>query len=155
MSHVVLYQTGHVTSWVVCVRFLPDLELMVTLNKSLYINHLAGFEYKRDPFGLCNTIPKTSILELKKYRYKSWQKFIGVLENPLYAPNCEHAFCEECISEWLNQHQNCPLGKCHINAILSHLWPPWYNLISDRQPLLLRDMKPIPRIMKNLLGKLR
>jgi len=58
----------------------------------------------------------------------------GVLENPLYAPNCEHAFCEECISEWLNQHQNCPL---------------------DRQPLLLRDMKPIPRIMKNLLGKLR
>ena len=39
---------------------------MVTLNKSLYINHLAGFEYKRDPFGLCNTIPKTSILELKK-----------------------------------------------------------------------------------------
>ena len=41
MSHVILYQTAHVTSWVVCVRFLQDLELMVTLNKSLYINHLA------------------------------------------------------------------------------------------------------------------
>ena len=153
MSHVILYQTDHVTIWVVCVRFLPDLELMVTLNKSLYINHLAYFEYKRDPFGLWNIIPKTFLLELKK-KYQL-TKIIGVLENPLYAPNCEHAFCEECISEWLNQHQNCPLGKCHINATLSHLWHQWSNLISDRQPLLLRDMKPIPRIMKNLLGKLR
>lgn len=58
----------------------------------------------------------------------------GVLENPLYATNCEHAFCGDCIGEWLSQHQNCPL---------------------DRQTLLLGDMKQIPRIMKNLLAKLR
>ena len=45
-----------------------------------------------------------------------------MLENPLYAPNCEHAFCEECISEWLNQHQNCPLGKCHTNVTLTQRW---------------------------------
>ena len=47
---------------------------------------------------LCNFVPRHYIIK-------------GVLENALYAANCEHAFCNDCISEWLSQHQNCPLGK--------------------------------------------
>ena len=58
----------------------------------------------------------------------------GVLEVASYAPNCEHAFCTDCIKEWLSQHQTCPL---------------------DRSPLELKQMKTVPRIMKNMLGKLR
>ena len=58
----------------------------------------------------------------------------GVLEQAIYAPNCEHAFCTDCIKEWLAQHQTCPL---------------------DRTPLEYRLMKTVPRIMKNMLGKLR
>ena len=26
-----------------------------------------------------------------------------VLEDPLQAPSCEHAFCSECINEWLSR----------------------------------------------------
>ena len=57
----------------------------------------------------------------------------GVLQSASYAPNCEHAFCTDCIKEWLNQHQTCPL---------------------DRTNLEFNQMKTVPRIMKNMLGKL-
>jgi len=58
----------------------------------------------------------------------------GVLEAAMCAPNCEHAFCTDCIKEWLSQHQTCPL---------------------DRTALEFAQMKSVPRILKNLLGKLR
>ena len=58
----------------------------------------------------------------------------GVLEGAMCAPNCEHAFCTDCIKEWLSQHQTCPL---------------------DRTALEFSQMKSVPRILKNLLGKLR
>jgi len=58
----------------------------------------------------------------------------GVLENVIYAPKCEHAFCSDCIHEWLANQQTCPL---------------------DRTPLQKEELNSVPRIMKNMLGKLR
>ena len=56
------------------------------------------------------------------------------LENVIYAPKCEHAFCSDCIHEWLANQQTCPL---------------------DRTPLQKEELNSVPRIMKNMLGKLR
>ena len=57
----------------------------------------------------------------------------GVLEDPLQAPACEHAFCAACIHEWLNHQQTCPV---------------------DRRSLTPHQLKQVPRILKNLLSKL-
>ncbi|KXJ28033.1 E3 ubiquitin-protein ligase NRDP1 [Exaiptasia diaphana] len=57
----------------------------------------------------------------------------GVLEDPLQAPSCEHAFCASCIHEWLNHQQSCPI---------------------DRRNLTPLQLKQVPRILKNLLSKL-
>ena len=57
----------------------------------------------------------------------------GVLEDPLQAPACEHAFCAACIHEWLNHQQTCPV---------------------DRRNLTPHQLKQVPRILKNLLSKL-
>ena len=48
-------------------------------------------------------------------------------------PQCEHAFCEACILNWLDHHRSCPVDR------------------TDCDPCQLR---PIPRIMKNLLYRL-
>ena len=57
----------------------------------------------------------------------------AVLEDPLQAPACEHAFCAACIRGWLNDHQTCPL---------------------DRRSLTPHQLEQVPRIVKNLLSKL-
>ncbi|KAH9420123.1 E3 ubiquitin-protein ligase NRDP1 [Dermatophagoides pteronyssinus] len=57
----------------------------------------------------------------------------SVLEEPLQAPNCEHAFCSACIKEWLDRDSICPV---------------------DRQPLTMDELKPVPRILRNLLARL-
>lgn len=57
----------------------------------------------------------------------------GVLEEPLQAPICEHAFCAACIHEWLNHQPTCPV---------------------DRQNITSAQLKPVPRILKNLLARL-
>lgn len=57
----------------------------------------------------------------------------GVLENPLQSPECEHAFCQDCIHEWLSRAQTCPI---------------------DRTPIECDQLKPVPRILKNLLSRL-
>lgn len=57
----------------------------------------------------------------------------GVLEDPKQAPSCEHAFCAECIMEWLRRRQTCPV---------------------DRIPVSINELKPVPRITKNLLARL-
>ncbi|CAF1445972.1 unnamed protein product [Adineta steineri] len=57
----------------------------------------------------------------------------GVLQDPLQAPSCEHTFCQICIQEWLSRAQTCPI---------------------DRTPLEIDQMKPVPRILKNLLSRL-
>ncbi|KAG1714583.1 E3 ubiquitin-protein ligase NRDP1 [Nymphon striatum] len=57
----------------------------------------------------------------------------GVLEDPLQAPQCEHAFCSSCIQKWLSQQNTCPV---------------------DRQNITFSQLKPVPRILKNLLSRL-
>ncbi|KAI1291877.1 E3 ubiquitin-protein ligase NRDP1 [Halotydeus destructor] len=57
----------------------------------------------------------------------------GVLEDPVQAPVCEHAFCSECIKEWLNRQRTCPV---------------------DRQPVTCQQLKSAPRILRNLLARL-
>ncbi|XP_071444547.1 E3 ubiquitin-protein ligase NRDP1 [Hetaerina americana] len=57
----------------------------------------------------------------------------GVLEDPLQAPECEHAFCQVCIHEWVSRQPTCPV---------------------DRQPITSAQLRPVPRILKNLLSRL-
>ncbi|KAH8018800.1 hypothetical protein HPB51_012190 [Rhipicephalus microplus] len=58
----------------------------------------------------------------------------GVLEEPLQAPQCEHAFCQGCICQWLSRQQTCPV---------------------DRQSITAAQLKPVPRILRNLLSRLQ
>ncbi len=43
----------------------------------------------------------------------------AVLEDPLQAPECEHAFCAECINEWLKRQRTCPVDR---NPITIQVW---------------------------------
>ncbi|KAK6166254.1 hypothetical protein SNE40_022999 [Patella caerulea] len=56
-----------------------------------------------------------------------------VLEDPLQSPQCEHAFCAACIHEWLTRQPTCPV---------------------DRSPIMPNQLKPVPRILRNLLSRL-
>ncbi|KAF6032249.1 RNF41 [Bugula neritina] len=56
-----------------------------------------------------------------------------VLEEPLQAPQCEHAFCAACINEWLTRQPTCPVDRAAISPA---------------------DLKPVPRILRNLLARL-
>ncbi|KAJ9579933.1 hypothetical protein L9F63_004406 [Diploptera punctata] len=56
----------------------------------------------------------------------------GVLEDPLQAPVCEHAFCRACIQEWISRQPTCPV---------------------DRQPITSAQLRPVPRILRNLLSR--
>ncbi|XP_036307377.1 E3 ubiquitin-protein ligase NRDP1-like [Pipistrellus kuhlii] len=58
----------------------------------------------------------------------------GVLEEPVQAPRCEHAFCGACIAQWFSQQQTCPV---------------------DRSAVTVAHLGPVPRIMQNMLSKLR
>ncbi|CAH1790532.1 unnamed protein product [Owenia fusiformis] len=58
----------------------------------------------------------------------------GVLEEPQQAPSCEHAFCTACITEWLQRQPTCPV---------------------DRSAFTANDLKPVPRILRNLLSRLQ
>lgn len=57
----------------------------------------------------------------------------GVLEEPLQAAVCEHAFCRACITEWLSRQPTCPV---------------------DRSSITTTNLRPVPRILKNLLSRL-
>lgn len=57
----------------------------------------------------------------------------GVLEDPLQAPVCEHAFCRACITEWISRQPNCPV---------------------DRQAVTVTQLRQVPRILRNLLSRL-
>lgn len=47
--------------------------------------------------------------------------------------NCEHAFCQACIHEWLSRQSSCPV---------------------DRQAITTTNLRPVPRILRNLLSRL-
>lgn len=57
-----------------------------------------------------------------------------VLEDPLQVPQCEHAFCSACIKEWLARNDSCPV---------------------DRTAVTSEQLKPVPRILRNLLARLK
>ena len=56
----------------------------------------------------------------------------GVLLEPIAAPTCEHAFCLPCITQWLERQPTCPV---------------------DRQNVQVSQLKPVPRILRNLLAR--
>lgn len=58
----------------------------------------------------------------------------ALLSFPLQAPHCEHAFCNACITQWFAQQQICPV---------------------DRTVVTLAHLRPVPRIMRNMLSKLQ
>ncbi|XP_062401651.1 E3 ubiquitin-protein ligase NRDP1-like [Sardina pilchardus] len=58
----------------------------------------------------------------------------GVLEEPVQATDCEHAFCNACITQWISQQSTCPV---------------------DRSQVTLAQLQPVPRIMRNMLSKLQ
>lgn len=53
---------------------------------------------------------------------------------PTQAPHCEHAFCNACITQWFSQQQTCPV---------------------DRSVVTVAHLRPVPRIMRNMLSKLQ
>ncbi|KAF2902824.1 hypothetical protein ILUMI_03360 [Ignelater luminosus] len=57
----------------------------------------------------------------------------GVLEDPLQAPVCEHAFCRTCIHEWISRQPTCPVDRQHITSA---------------------QLRQVPRILRNLLSRL-
>ena len=59
----------------------------------------------------------------------------AVLQDPLQIRSCEHAFCADCINEWLARSQSCPIDRSPIGELEDELISP-------------------PRILRNLLGRL-
>ncbi|KAJ6641347.1 E3 ubiquitin-protein ligase NRDP1 [Pseudolycoriella hygida] len=57
----------------------------------------------------------------------------GVLEEPVQAIVCEHAFCRACITEWLSRQPTCPV---------------------DRNAMTAANLRAVPRILRNLLSRL-
>ena len=57
----------------------------------------------------------------------------NVFEDPTESP-CQHVFCRECISRWLQDKNTCP---------------------TCRSPLRLGDLRPPLPLLKNILAKLR
>jgi len=58
----------------------------------------------------------------------------GVLEDPLQATPCEHAFCKSCIQQWLQRQPTCPVDRGGLSDV---------------------NLRCVPRILKNLLSRLR
>merc|ERR1712126_12737 len=57
-----------------------------------------------------------------------------VLEDPMHLKVCEHAFCANCIREWLSsENESCPTCRTKIR---------------------LSDLEPAPRIMRTLIDKM-
>lgn len=55
------------------------------------------------------------------------------MSDVLQAQVCEHAFCRACINEWIARQPTCPL---------------------DRTPITSAQLRPVPRILRNLLSRL-
>ncbi|KAF3826128.1 hypothetical protein GH733_006242 [Mirounga leonina] len=61
-----------------------------------------------------------------------WRSQCGFVT--VQAPHCEHAFCNACITQWFSQQQTCPV---------------------DRSVVTVAHLRPVPRIMRNMLSKLQ
>src|SRR5699024_5449564 len=58
---------------------------------------------------------------------------LGVLEDPLSIPGCDHIFCSLCILGWFERFKNCP---------------------EDRKPVTANQLQPPLRQFRNLLNEL-
>src|SRR6266487_1596906 len=57
-----------------------------------------------------------------------------IFKDPMVAPCCEQIYCYYCIRNWLTTSSTCP---------------------NDRQPLVKRELKNAPRVVVNMLDKLK
>ena len=69
-----------------------------------------------------------------------------VLDSPLQIKDCEHCFCGACIQEWLKHQRVCPVDRSPI--------PP-SPCEGSSSSSLGGSMGPAPRILRNLLSRLR
>ena len=78
-------------------------------------------------------------MSLQKCTRSSWSsisvfRLLDRISISTQAPHCEHAFCNACITQWFAQQQICPV---------------------DRTVVTLAHLRPVPRIMRNMLSKLQ
>lgn len=74
--------------------------------------------------------------------HRQWSNYMNLMSFslvcialfPTQAPHCEHAFCNACITQWFSQQQTCPV---------------------DRSVVTVAHLRPVPRIMRNMLSKLQ
>ncbi|CAG2166570.1 unnamed protein product [Oppiella nova] len=59
---------------------------------------------------------------------------MDVFENPVFSPCCRQTYCKDCITGWLKNQKTCP---------------------NDRKPLTVNLLSSPPRVLINLMNKLR
>ena len=59
---------------------------------------------------------------------------LGMFNNPMVTQCCRQTYCKECIREWVSQHKTCP---------------------NDRKTLTKKGLRPVPRVMINLLENMK
>lgn len=73
---------------------------------------------------------QTSLVLALSIKFQRMRTQVFIL---LQAPLCEHAFCRSCINEWISRQPTCPV---------------------DRQAITTAQLRPVPRILRNLLSRL-
>lgn len=73
---------------------------------------------------------QTSLVLALSIKFERMRTQVFIL---LQAPLCEHAFCRSCINEWISRQPTCPV---------------------DRQAITTAQLRPVPRILRNLLSRL-
>ena len=110
----------------------------VTSNKKMGydINRFEGQVDEELICPICSFILEDPVQVLQEFDQRIIWLLLLSISNCIInqAPDCEHAFCNMCINEWLKHQSICPIDRTSI------------------QP---RELKPVPRILKNLLSKLR
>src|ERR1700712_4417299 len=59
---------------------------------------------------------------------------LGMFNNPVATQCCRQTFCKDCIREWVSLHKTCP---------------------NDRKPLTKKGLKPVPRVLINLMENMK
>ncbi|ORY50573.1 hypothetical protein BCR33DRAFT_713340 [Rhizoclosmatium globosum] len=76
---------------------------------------------------------------------------MGVLFDPVRLKGCEHYFCRDCITKWLEQHESCPIDREY--AVTTHINEPCRIIVSivdvvrmnlGPEPVSLKATVPIP-----------
>jgi len=59
---------------------------------------------------------------------------LGILNKPKVVPCCRQTYCEDCITEWMDERQTCP---------------------NDRKALSSNNLVEPPRLVQNMISRLR